>query len=209
MQISTDNIKQKYLDVKQVSHILQIDKSKVYSLCHSNKFKTIKSKANGPSRIFISKESVEDYAKEHLHQEQAETLPKPEVIGQEDYYTAKEVADMLNISCHNLIGIIRSGGLEVKNPNEQNLVEYQITKESVQRYQDFLHHKNSTYAESPEKAKTTIGDVFSCKTIELICPQFVSYIEKMQNRSLEDIAISLIAEFLKTEIINQEQANAK
>ena len=61
-----DNIK--YLDVKQVSHILGVDKTKTYNLCYSGKleFKKIHD-ASGINKNFITKESLEDYLGKSLN----------------------------------------------------------------------------------------------------------------------------------------------
>jgi hypothetical protein len=188
--ITKENIKQKYLDINQISHLFKMERQKVYQLYYTGKIDGYKKKIDGVQRIVISRDSVEDY-KQQICDNNIDTSLKYEpsslkrTENDNSCYTAREASEILGISINQLLGFVNTGGIKVKNPEESNATMYIICKESVKRYKDFVNNKGSACSSNAQQATSKIKDVLDVKTLLLLLPNFKHVIEEYQDKSLE------------------------
>lgn len=200
MQNNREYIKQNYLDINQTSHILGLDKAKVYQLCYSDKLENNKYTVDGIKKIFISKESIEDYAQEHSINIKTLCFIQKEPVINNDYYTVQEAANALNLKHSELLGVMHSGALDFKNSRSNNSIKYIISKESVQRYKDFLNNKEAFSSLGVKSQKVKLADILDIKTLLLLLPNFKQKIEQYKDKSLEAFVIDTIKTELKNEL---------
>lgn len=194
---TTENIKQKYLDINQISHLFKIEKQKVYQLYYAGKIDGHKAKIDGVQKIVISRDSVKDY-KQYICNNNIDTPLKDEPSSlkrteiDNSCYTAREASEILGISINQLLGFVNTGGIKVKNPEELNATMYLICKESVRRYKDFVNSKDSACLSNTQQAMPKIKDVLDVKTLLLLSPNLKHVIEEYQDKSLEMFFIDTI-----------------